>query len=186
MLEGGPDCFLSDKPRTLQLLNELGLAGEIVETRQEHRRSFIVREGQLHAVPAGFYLLAPSRLRPFLASPLISWRGKWRVLLEALIPARRHTPHPGPSPLGRGDGEGYDESLASFVRRRLGKEALEWLAQPLLAGIYAADPETLSLQATFPQFLEMEENPAACSPLWRDAIERRGRPAAHATACLSV
>jgi oxygen-dependent protoporphyrinogen oxidase len=141
-MEGGPDCFLSDNPRVLELCRELGLSDELINTRTDHRRSFIVRGGQLHPIPEGFYLIAPSKLRPFLASPILSWRGKWRVLAEALLPGRPQT----------------DESLASFVRRRLGQEALDWLAQPLLAGIYAADPETLSLQATFPQFLTMESN----------------------------
>lgn len=141
LLEEGPDCFLSEKTRAIELCKELGLEKQIIGTREEHRRSFIVKGKKLYPVPEGFYLLAPSKLRPFLSSPLLSWRGKWRVLRESLQPARPKT----------------DESLASFVRRRLGQEALDWLAQPLLAGIYAADPETLSLQATFPGFLEMEE-----------------------------
>ena len=141
ILEGGPDCFLSEKLPAMELCRELGLLDQLISTRSEHRRSFIVRDGHLIPIPEGFYLLAPSRLKPFLSSPLLSWRGKWRVLADALIPS-----HPQP-----------EESLASFVRRRLGKEALDWLAQPILAGIYAADPETLSLRATFPQFVEMEE-----------------------------
>jgi oxygen-dependent protoporphyrinogen oxidase len=141
LLEGGPDCFLSEKPRALDLCKEIGLGDELIPTRQENRRSFIVRNSRLHPIPEGFYLIAPSKLRPFLSSSLLSWRGKWRVLAETLIPANSKR----------------DESLASFVRRRLGQETLDWLAQPLLAGIYAADPETLSLEATFPKFLEMEK-----------------------------
>ncbi len=141
LLEEGPDCFLTEKPRTTELCKELGLEQQIIPTRDEHRRSFILKEKKLHPVPEGFYLMAPSQLRPFLSSSLLSWRGKWRVLRESLQPAKPQR----------------DESVASFVRRRLGQEALDWLAQPLLAGIYAADPETLSLQATFPRFLEMEE-----------------------------
>ena len=111
-----------------------------METRPEHRRSFILQKDTLVPIPEGFYLLGPSKIRPFLASPLMSRAGKFRSLLERFLPA-----HP----------QG-DESLASFVRRRFGQEMLERLAQPLLGGIYAADPETLSLRATFPQFLEME------------------------------
>jgi oxygen-dependent protoporphyrinogen oxidase len=141
LLESGPDCFISEKPRGVELCRELGLESELVGTRSENRRSFIVKGGQLLPIPEGFYLIGPSKLRPFLASPLISWPAKWRALAEPLIRA-----HPA-----------TDESLASFVRRRLGVEVLRWLAQPLLAGIFAADPETLSLKATFPQFLEMEE-----------------------------
>jgi protoporphyrinogen/coproporphyrinogen III oxidase len=141
LLEGGPDCFLSDKPRALAFCRELGLTDQIINTRPELRRSFIVRGGKLHSVPEGFYLLAPARLRPFLTSPLLSWPGKWRALMEPLLPGRAMT----------------DESLGSFVRRRMGKELLNWLAQPLVAGIYAADPETLSLKAVFPQFIQLEE-----------------------------
>jgi protoporphyrinogen/coproporphyrinogen III oxidase len=141
LLESGPDCFLSEKSRAVELCQELGLGNEVINTRTENRRSFIVRDGELHPVPEGFYLIAPSRLRPFLQSPLLSWKGKWRVLMEPLLPSKPRR----------------DETLGSFVRRRLGQEALDWLAQPLLAGIYAADPETLSLQATFPQFLQFEE-----------------------------
>jgi protoporphyrinogen/coproporphyrinogen III oxidase len=141
LLENGPDCFLSEKSRAVELCKELGLGNDVINTRTENRRSFIVRDGELHPVPEGFYLIAPSRLKPFLQSPLMSWKGKWRVLMEPLLPS-----HPR-----------KDETLGSFVRRRLGQEALDWMAQPLLAGIYAADPETLSLQATFPQFLQFEE-----------------------------
>src|SRR5258708_8753244 len=148
LLEGGPDCFLSEKPRAAELCRELGLAGQLLNTQSENRRSFIVREGKLHPVPEGFYLIAPSKLRPFLASPLLSWRGKWRVLAEALLPSHPQT----------------DESLASFVRRRLGQEALDWLAQPLFAGIYAADPETLSLGASFPHFLPIAEKEGGVLP----------------------
>lgn len=140
LLELGPDCFLSEKPRGIGLVWELGLERELIGTRPEDRRSFILRDGRFHEIPEGFYLLGPARLRPFLASPLLSWRGKFRALLEPLKPA-----HPK-----------SDESLGAFVRRRFGPEMLDWLAQPLISGIYGADPEALSLRATFPQFLDME------------------------------
>ncbi len=142
LLEGGPDCFISEKPRGIGLCKELGLESELIGTRTENRRSFIVHRGELHPVPEGFYLLGPSKLRPFLESPLLSWKGKLRAMAEPLIPKHQGEP---------------DESLASFVRRRFGQEMLEAFAQPLLSGIYAADPETLSLRATFPRFIEMEE-----------------------------
>lgn len=141
LLERGPDCFISDKPAGMECIRALGLEPELIDIRSEHRRSFIWRAGRLHPVPEGFYLLGPAKLRPFLESSLLGWRAKWRALLEPLMPR------------GRGD----DESLASFVRRRFGPEMLDWFAQPLLGGIYGADPEQLSLQATFPQFLEMEQ-----------------------------
>ncbi len=144
LLEGGPDCFITEKPRGIELARELGLESEIIPTRSEHRRSFIVKGGKLLPVPEGFYLIGPARIAPFLKSPILSWRGKLRVMAEPFAKC-------SPPPSG-------DESVASFVRRRLGPEALAWLAQPLLAGIYGADPEALSLKATFPGFLEMEGN----------------------------
>jgi oxygen-dependent protoporphyrinogen oxidase len=78
---------------------------------------------------------------PLLTSPILSLRGKLRLLLDLILPART---------------DGTDESLASFARRRLGREALERLVQPLVGGIYTADPAELSVAATLPQFLEME------------------------------
>jgi len=140
LLEMGPDCFISEKPRGVGLCRELGLEAELIGTRPDYRRSFILREGRFYPVPEGFYLMGPSRYRPFLKSGLLSWPGKFRAMMEPLMPSRPRT----------------DESLASFVRRRFGQEMLDWMAQPLVAGIYGASPESLSLRATFPQFLELE------------------------------
>lgn len=141
LIEGGPDCFITDKPWALDLCRRIGLQDEIIGTNPLLRRSFIWKRGRLHPIPEGFYLLAPSRLLPFLVSPILSPAGRLRVACDLVLPR-------GPA--------SADESLASFVRRRFGREALEWLAQPLVAGIYNADPENLSLRATFPRFLEME------------------------------
>lgn len=141
--EGGADSFITDKPDALDLCLELGL--ELIPTQDHHRRSFVVHRGRLEPVPEGFVLMAPKRLTPLLTSPILSWRGKLRVLMEPFIPRR--------------SGEDLqDESLASFVKRRLGREALERLVQPLVAGIYTADPNELSLKATLPRFLEMERS----------------------------
>jgi protoporphyrinogen/coproporphyrinogen III oxidase len=144
LLETGPDSFISEKPEALQLAKRIGLEPHLIETTDAHRRSFIVRRGRLLPVPEGFQLLAPSRLRPFITSDIFSWRGKARMALELLLPR------------GPGRNGTHDESLADFVRRRFGREALERMAQPMVGGIYTADPEKLSLKATMPRFLEME------------------------------
>jgi oxygen-dependent protoporphyrinogen oxidase len=144
LIERGPDSFISEKPEALELAKRLGLASHLIETNEIHRRSFIVRKGKLRPVPEGFHLLAPSRLWPFLTSDILSLKGKVRLAGEVFVPR---------APEGNGIG---DESLASFVRRRLGHEALERVAQPMIGGIYTADPEKLSLRATMPRFLEME------------------------------
>lgn len=143
VLEHGPDSFISEKPEALELVRRLGLESQLIETNKEHRRSFIVRNGRLRPVPKGFQLLGPARLWPFVTSDIFSWTGKARMAMDLLIP-RGNT------------NQDIDESLAQFVRRRLGREALERMAQPMVAGIYTADPERLSLRATMPRFLEME------------------------------
>ena len=145
LLERGPDSFISEKPEALALAKRLGLESRLVETNSEYRRSFIVRNGRLRAVPEGFQLMAPSRIGPFLTTDIFSLLGKARMAADLILP-RRTT-----------NGTG-DESLASFVRRRLGREALERMAQPMVGGIYTADPETLSLRATLPRFLDMERD----------------------------
>jgi oxygen-dependent protoporphyrinogen oxidase len=142
MCEGGADSFITNKPWALELCKQLGLGDTIIGTDDKHRRSFVLRRGQLHPVPDGFVLMAPNRAWPILTSPILSWKGKLRLMLEPFVP--------------RGDANA-DESLASFVRRRLGSEALERLVQPLVGGIYTADPKELSLRSTMPQFIEMEQ-----------------------------
>ncbi len=141
-LEGGADSFITNKPWAHDLCHELGLGDEILRTDDRHRRSFVVRNGKLVPVPEGFVLMAPAKLGPLLASPILSIRGKIRLLLDLVIPRKT---------------DDTDESLASFVRRRLGREALDRLVQPLVGGIYTADPNELSLKATLPQFPLMEQ-----------------------------
>jgi oxygen-dependent protoporphyrinogen oxidase len=141
VIEAGPDCFITDKPWGVTLCQRLGLDGELIGTNPACRRSFILRGRRLLPVPEGFQLLAPSRLGAFAASPVLGLGGKLRAALDLVLP--RGEPRP-------------DESLASFVRRRFGNQALDRLAQPLLAGVYGADPERLSLRATMPRFLDLE------------------------------
>ncbi len=141
VVETGADSILSEKPAALKLAERLGLSGEIVGTDQRFRKTFVVRNGRLLEIPEGFSLLAPSRMGPVMRSALFSPLGKLRIALEPWLPRRRG---------------GGDESLASFVRRRLGGETLTRVAQALAGGIYTADPELLSIGATLPRFVEME------------------------------
>ena len=143
VLEHGPDSFISEKPAAIQLAKRLGLESHLIQTNADYRRSFVVRKGRLLPVPAGFHLLAPSRFWPFLKSDIFSWRGKTQIAAEFF----RHAQTNG----------SVDESLASFVRRRFGTEALERMAQPMVGGIYTANPEQLSVRATFPRFLDWEQ-----------------------------
>ena len=148
VIEAGPDSFISEKPWALQLCARIGFTHRLVKTRDEHRRTYVVHNGRLHPLPDGFLLLAPTRLWPLVQSRLFSWPGKLRMALDLVLPR-------GP--------QRRDESLGAFVTRRLGREALERVAQPLVGGIYTADPDTLSLAATMPRFLEMERQ-------WRSLI----------------
>jgi len=143
LIERGPDSFISEKPHAIALAKRLGIEAQLIQTNEAYRRSFIVRDGRLRAVPEGFQLMAPSRMWPFITSDIFSITGKVRMAADLLLPRRSAN-------------GSTDESLASFVRRRLGKEALERMAQPMVGGIYTADPETLSLRATLPRFLDME------------------------------
>jgi oxygen-dependent protoporphyrinogen oxidase len=141
--EGGPDSFITNKPWGIDLCQRLGLRDQLVETDAKHRRSFVVRNGRLVPVPEGFVVMAPLRLVPMLTTPILSWRGKIRFLMDLIIPRRV---------------DDSEESLAAFVRRRMGREALDRLVQPLVASIYTADPKDLSVKATLPQFLAMERD----------------------------
>ena len=142
VIERGPDSFLTSKPELIGLCKRIGLGDDIIPTNAAHRRTFVVRDGSLLPVPEGFMLLAPTEFLPFLTSSVFSWPGKLRILMDLLLPRKR----------GSGD-----ESLASFVRRRFGSEALDRVAQPMISGIYAADPERLSVSLTMPRFIQMEE-----------------------------
>ncbi|HEY9773910.1 MAG TPA: protoporphyrinogen oxidase [Planktothrix sp.] len=143
VIEHGPDSFITTKPAALKLCKELGLENNVIATDSRFRRAFVAFQNKLHPVPEGFFMMAPSRVMPLLQSSLFSFSGKVRILSEPMVPAKSKI---------------EDESLSSFVRRRLGEEALRRLAQPMMAGIYTADPDKLSLLSTMPQFLEHEVN----------------------------
>ena len=141
VIEGGPDSFITQKPWALQLCRELGLEERLIGTNDARKAVYVLRGGRLRRMPEGLLLVVPTQFRPFLTSRLISWRGKLRMGLDWVIPPRR---------------DPADESLADFIRRRLGQEALDVLAEPMMAGIHVADAERLSIQATFPRFVEIE------------------------------
>ena len=160
LVEAGPDSFLSEKPWALALCRRLGVEDRLVRTDDRFRQVWVWFRGRLHPLPDGFQLLAPTRLGPFLTSSLFSWPGKLRMAWDLVLPR----------------GVADDESLGAFVRRRLGREALERVAQPLVAGIYTADPDDLSLAATMPRFVELERRERSLI-LGLMRASRRGREA---------
>ncbi len=143
LIELGPDSFITNKPGAVTLCEEIGFSDQLIPTDESFRRSLVLRKGRPLQVPDGFMLMAPAKPMAILTTPILSVMGKLRLLREAITTAKTSVD---------------DESLGSFVRRRFGKEALDRLVQPLIGGIYTADPEKLSLKATLPRFLEMERH----------------------------
>ncbi|CAG0927697.1 protoporphyrinogen/coproporphyrinogen III oxidase [Thermoflexales bacterium] len=141
VIEGGPDTFLSYKPRGLGLCRDLGIENRLHGTNEKIRRTYVMRQGKLYDLPEGLTGLIPSRFGPMVKSRLISPWGKLRMGLDYFIP---------PKSLNG------DESLAQFVERRLGRELYDRMIEPLMSGIYAGDGEQLSLGATFPQLRQTE------------------------------
>ena len=141
LIEHSADMFLSEPNAAVRLCEELGLAAELIAPNAEQRFSYVVRQGKLQRIPTGFALMSPNKIMPVLKSPLFSWRGKLRFLLEWF--AKR--------PAGNAD-----ESLQSFAVRHFGREVFERLIQPLVAGIYSAKADKLSIRATLDRFVKME------------------------------
>src|SRR5262245_5202055 len=138
-IDAGPDALLTQKPAAIDLCRELGLASRL--RPQLRRNTFVVRRQRLRELPEASVLGIPTRWMPFVTTDAFSWLGKLRMATEPLWPAATAV---------------TDESIASFIGRRFGQEAVAYLAEPLLAGIHGGDPSQLSMRAAFPRFLELE------------------------------
>jgi len=142
IVEGGPDSFITQKPWAYQLARELKLDERLLGTNDAKRKTFVLTKGKPVPLPDGVLLIVPTRFLPFALSGLISPLGKLRMAMDLFI-----------APKSDDD----DETLADFVRRRLGNEALDKIAEPLLSGIYNAEADRQSLLATFPRFRDIEK-----------------------------
>ena len=142
IIEGGPDSFITQKPWAWQLARQLGLADRLLPTNDAQRKVYVLHRGRPVSLPDGVMLIVPTKFTPFVTSPLVSPWGKMRMGLEWFVSPKL---------------DQEDETLADFIRRRLGDEALDKIAEPLLSGIYNADAEQQSLLATFPRFRALEE-----------------------------
>lgn len=168
LIERGADSFVLDKPGMRELIEELGLEADLLPIDRRAPRVFIARGDRLIPLPRGMYLAVPTRLGSFLRSPLLSLRGRLRVLFE---------------PFSRVPAPPQDESLAAFITRHLGHEALTRIAEPLMAGIHLADPDRLSMRAAFPAFVKMEQQYGSLLWATRATARRAGRrPLARRTA----
>lgn len=142
LLEAGPDSVLVQKPAAADLCRELGIHDRLIPTERP-RTAFIARRGRLHALPDEAYLGIPIGARAVARAGFLSPAARLRVLIERLIPPR----------VGEDD-----ESIAQFMGRRFGREAVDYVADPLLAGIYAGDVERLSMRALFPRLVDLERS----------------------------
>jgi len=157
-VEQSADNFITTFPWGLALCSRLGLQDDVIQTTPQYRRTFVVRRGRLYKLPDGFLMMAPTRMWPMAVTPILSPWGKLRAALEYFIPPRR---------------DEADESMAAFVRRRLGREVFERLVEPLVSAVYAADMERLSLDATLSRFREMEREHGSLIRAMRRAMKSR-------------
>ncbi len=165
VVDGGSDSYLTAKPAIRRLATELGIADAICGTDEDNKGTFLVKDGNLVELPDGIMLFAPTKIMPMVTTRLYSWPAKFRMVGD-LIKPRKKQPESGP----------VDESIASLVRRRLGRECLERLAEPLVGGVNGSDVETMSTLATYPQLLEMEREHGS---LIRGFLAQRKRNEAH-------
>jgi len=142
VIERGPDSFLARKLPMIELARELGIDGELTGTNPQAKKTYISHEGKLHPMPEGLTLGIPSDQEKFMKTDLVSEEGKLRALEDLELPED-------------GDSLERDETVGSFLERRMGREMVERIFEPLLAGIHAGDLYRLGLQATFPQFKQM-------------------------------
>ncbi len=141
LIENAAENFITTSRCAVELCERLGLADQLVRTQPVRRQASVVCNGRLEPIPSGFVVMAPSRIWPLLSTRILSVLGKLRVAWEYFVPRRKDL---------------RDESLESFVCRRFGPEMFRRLVQPLVGGIYTADPSRLSVAATMPRFLQME------------------------------
>ncbi len=148
--DGGSDSFLTDKPAVHRVAKELGIFEEETGTLDDNKKTFIVKGGRLVEMPDGIMMFAPTKILPMATTTLYSWSAKLRMALDLVLP-RRVRWAAGES------AQAHDESLESFVVRRMGRECLDRLAEPLVGGVNGSDPKEMSLAATYPMLLEMEQ-----------------------------
>ena len=157
VLEAGPDSFISQKPEALALIKELGMSADVIDSNDKERRTYIQRHGKLVQMPEGVMMIVPSRAMPMLKSPLLGLGTKLKMALELL---RKPSTHP-------------DRSIAEFVADHFGEETVDYLAEPLLSGVYGGDPRQLSVDSVLPRFVEMERKHGSLAK----AVLKAKRPA---------
>jgi protoporphyrinogen/coproporphyrinogen III oxidase len=139
-LEAGPDSFLSAKPAALELIRDLGMSADVIGSNDHLRVTFVRKGGRLVPLPDGLMMMVPTKILPLITTRLLSWGTKFRMGMELF---RSPAAHAG------------DESVAQFVEEHYGREAVDYLAEPLLSGIYGGDPTELSVTSVLPRFVDL-------------------------------
>ena len=158
-IEAGPDSFLSAKPAALDIITDLGLADQVIGSNDHLRVTFVRRDGRLIPLPDGLMMMVPTKILPLLATGLIGWRTKLRMAMELL-----RAPKPGAG----------DQSVAEFIEEHYGAEAVDYLAEPLLSGVYGGNPAALSVTSVLPRFVELANRYGS---LTRGVLAERARAA---------
>jgi protoporphyrinogen/coproporphyrinogen III oxidase len=141
ILETGPESWLASKPWAEQLVRELGMGDELTGSNDARRRTYVLRDGHFLTLPEGLQLVVPTRLFPLLKTQLFTWSTKFRMGTEVF-----RNPRALP-----------DRSVSEFVADHFGPEAVDYLAEPLLAGVYGGSPDYLSAVSVLPKFVEHEQ-----------------------------
>ena len=160
LLEAGPDSFLTEKPWASDLCREVGLGDQLIGSNDADRKTYIVVNGKLVAIPDGLMFMVPTKIAPTVLSPLFSAAAKLRMAREWFHPPRK--------------AEG-DETVAAFVERHYGPEMVDRLADPLLSGVYGGEARELSVRAVLPRFAEMEAQHGSLGRAMLAARKRMGQ-----------
>jgi oxygen-dependent protoporphyrinogen oxidase len=155
-IDCGPDSFISAKPEALELIRELGIEDQLIGSNDDQRTTYILKKGRLIPLPDGVMMMVPTKVMPMVRTPLLSWGTKLRMARELLRKPRTYP----------------DRSVAEFVIDHFGEETLDYLAEPLLSGVYGGDPRQLSAPSVLPRFVEMEQRVGS---LARAAMRSRQR-----------
>lgn len=142
VLEGGPDSFLAAKPEALQLIRELGLEDQVISSNDHQRVTYIWKGGRMIPMPDGLMMMVPTKIAPMITTPLLGWGTKIRMGLEVFHRAPVHPP---------------ERSVSEFIREHYGQETVDYLAEPLLSGVYGGDPTALSADSVLTRFLQIEK-----------------------------
>lgn len=143
VLEEGPDGFMAAKPWAMNLIRELGLADQVIGSNDHSRVTYIVKKGKLVPMPEGLMMMVPTKILPLVETRLLSWGAKIRMGLEFF-----RQPPDSPQP---------DRSVYEFLMDHYGEECIDYLAEPLLAGVYGGDPRDMSVNSVLGRFVEIEK-----------------------------